>query len=144
MLPDFKRYMAQGTLRVEAKAPNDTGAPSAGQIDFIDNAVDPTTGTIKVKGTFPNDGPPAVAGPVRQRQRHADDRPERDRRADAAVQTGQQGTFVFVIKADKTVELRPVDGRARRTATTRSSRPASSPARRSSPTASCASCPAAR
>ena len=73
--PSCKRYMAQGTLaRRGARRPNDTGAPSTGRITFVDNAVDPTTGTIKVKGTFPNDRPPALAGPVRQRDRHADDR----------------------------------------------------------------------
>src|SRR5262249_32595950 len=54
-LPALKRYMAaQGTLPASAIAPTDTGKPSTGRVNFIDNAVDATTGTIKVKGTFPN------------------------------------------------------------------------------------------
>jgi multidrug efflux system membrane fusion protein len=104
----LKQYMAQGSVKVEALAPNDTGAPSVGRITFVDNAVDATTGTIKIKGTFGNDSrhlwpgqfvnvsvtlttdPRAVVVPV------------------AAVQTGQQGQYVFVVKPDKTVELRSV------------------------------------
>src|SRR5439155_4546819 len=55
-LPALKRFVAaQGTLPASAIAPTESGAPSTGRINFIDNAVDPTTGTIKVKGTFPND-----------------------------------------------------------------------------------------
>src|SRR2546427_88869 len=46
---------AQGPLPASAIAPTDSGAPSRGRVNFIDNAVDPTTGTIKVKGTFPNE-----------------------------------------------------------------------------------------
>src|SRR5476651_1613258 len=52
-LPQLKRYMAKGKLSVTAQAPNDD-AMSTGTINFIDNAVDITTGMIKVKGTFPN------------------------------------------------------------------------------------------
>jgi multidrug efflux system membrane fusion protein len=108
-LPALKRFVAaQGTLPASAIAPTDSGAPSTGRVNFIDNAVDPTTGTIKVKGTFPNDDrrlwpgqfvnvtvtltadPTAVVVPT------------------PAVQTGQQGTFVFIVKPDQTVELRPV------------------------------------
>src|SRR5438876_7288362 len=55
-LPALKRFIAaQGTLPASAIAPTDSGSPSTGRINFIDNAVDPATGTIKVKGTFPND-----------------------------------------------------------------------------------------
>src|SRR5207247_770985 len=54
-LPDFKRYLAQRSLHVEARPPNETGPAATGSISFVDNAVDQTTGTIKIKGTFPND-----------------------------------------------------------------------------------------
>src|SRR5205814_905145 len=54
-LPDFKRYLAQGSLPMEAVPNRDSGAPSKGRVSFVDNSVDPTTGTIKIKGTFPND-----------------------------------------------------------------------------------------
>jgi multidrug efflux system membrane fusion protein len=47
MLPQFKHYMAAGTIHVEAKPPAEAGSASIGKIDFIDNAVDATTGTIR-------------------------------------------------------------------------------------------------
>ena len=108
MLPQFKRYMASGNLRVEAKAPTETGTPSIGRIDFIDNMVDATTGTIKIKGTFPNDDRRLWPGQfVNVNVTLATDAnvtviPS------VAVQSGQQGTYVYVIKQDQTVELRPV------------------------------------
>jgi multidrug efflux system membrane fusion protein len=108
MLPQFKKYMAAGTIRVEARAPNDDGPPSVGKIDFIDIAVDTTSGTIKIKGTFPNEDRRLTPGQfvnvnvTLTTDRNATVVPT------AAVQSGQQGTFVYVIKADKTVELRPV------------------------------------
>jgi len=107
-LPDFKRYLAQRSLHVEARPPNETGPASTGRISFVDNAVDQTTGTIKIKGTFPNDDrrlwpgqfvnivvtlttdPAAVVVPT------------------VAVQAGQQGQYVFVVKPDQTVDLRAV------------------------------------
>ncbi len=108
MLPQFKRYMAAGTIRVEAHAPNDPGAASIGKIDFIDIAVDAMTGTIKVKGTFPNEDRRLTPGQfVNVKVTLAID-------ANAtvvptiAVQSGQQGTYVYVVKGDQTVELRPV------------------------------------
>src|SRR5213076_1762643 len=55
-LPALKRFVAaQGTLPASATIPTDPDGPSNGRVNFIDNAVDPTTGTIKVKGTFPNE-----------------------------------------------------------------------------------------
>ena len=53
-LPELKRYMARGSLRVTATPPNDDAPPAVGRIAFIDNAVDQNTGTIRIKGTFPN------------------------------------------------------------------------------------------
>jgi multidrug efflux system membrane fusion protein len=108
LLPDLKRYMARGRLAVTALAPSDTGEPSKGFITFIDNAVDPTTGTIKVKGTFPNTDRTLWPG------QYVNVDVTLSAESDAivvptlAVQTGQQGTYVFVVKADKTAELRPV------------------------------------
>jgi multidrug efflux system membrane fusion protein len=56
-LPAIKRYMAQGTLQVSARPQDsDTGEEDHGKLTFVDNAVDMTTGTIKLKGTFPNAG----------------------------------------------------------------------------------------
>ena len=108
-LPALKRYMgAQGTLPATALPPTEIGTPSAGRINFIDNAVDPTTGTIKVKGTFPNEDRRLWPGQFVNVTVRLTSDPKALVVPSAAVQTGQQGTFVFVVKPDQTVELRTV------------------------------------
>src|SRR6185369_7852882 len=107
-LPELKRYMAQGSVKVEALSPTDTGEPSVGRITFVDNSVDATTGTIRIKGTFPNEtrhlwpGQFVNVSVTLMTDPHAIVVPT------AAVQAGQQGSYVFVVKPDSTVELRPV------------------------------------
>jgi multidrug efflux system membrane fusion protein len=108
MLPDLKRYMARGKLAVTALPPNELGAPAAGVINFIDNAVDPTTGQIKVKGTFPNTDRRLWPGQYVNVNVTLSTEPNAIVVPSLAVQTGQQGTYVFVIKGDQTVDLRPV------------------------------------
>ncbi len=108
MLPDLKRYMARGKLAVTALPPNDQGAPAEGLINFIDNAVDPTTGQIKVKGTFPNTDRHLWPGQFVNVSVTLSTEPNAIVVPSLAVQTGQQGTYVFVVKPDQTVDLRPV------------------------------------
>jgi len=108
MLPDLKRYMARGKLAVTALPPNDQGAPAEGLINFIDNAVDPTTGQIKVKGTFPNTDRHLWPGQFVNVSVTLSTEPNAIVVPSLAVQTGQQGTYVFVVKSDQTVDLRPV------------------------------------
>src|SRR3954462_5619885 len=99
MLPQFKKLMALRTIRVDARAPNDPGSASIGKIDFIDIAVDATTGTIKVKGTFPNEDRRLTPGQfvnvnvTLAMDNNATVVPT------SAVQSGQQGTYVYVVKA---------------------------------------------
>jgi len=108
-LSEVKRYMAQGTLRVQAQPPNEDDRPSSGHITFIDNNVDQSTGTIRMKGTFPNEDhrlwPGQFVNVVLTLTT--------DSRAivvpSAAVQTAQQGQFVFVVKPDKSVDMRSVE-----------------------------------
>jgi multidrug efflux system membrane fusion protein len=79
-----------------------------GELTFIDNAVDKTTGTIILKGTFPNIDRRLWPGQfvnvvlTLTTQRNAVVMPA------AALQAGQQGQYVFVVKPDFTVESRPV------------------------------------
>jgi multidrug efflux system membrane fusion protein len=107
-LADVRRYMAQGTLRVEARGQDDTDSEQ-GQLTFVDNNVDPTTGTIRLKGTFLNATRklwPGEYANVKLRmsmQQNALVLPNQ------AVQTGQDGTYVYVVKDDGTVEMRPVN-----------------------------------
>jgi multidrug efflux system membrane fusion protein len=107
-LDDLRSYLAKGTLHVEAMAPGASEAGSPGKITFIDNQVDPTTGMITVKVEFDNRDhrlwpgrfvnvlvtlaadPNAIVVPA------------------VAVQSGQQGDYVFVVKPDQSVEYRKV------------------------------------
>jgi membrane fusion protein, multidrug efflux system len=112
-LSDVKKYMAQGKVRVMASPEKDSTTFEQGVLTFVDNAVDMTTGTIKLKGTFTNADRKLWPGQfVRVVVRLA-------QRQDAvvvptqAVQTGQDGVFVFVVKGDNTVDSRPVTVGAR-------------------------------
>ena len=107
-LPELKRYMARGTLRVDARAPNDSAPTSIGSVSFVDNAVDQSTGTIVIRGTFPNIDRRLWPGQFVNVSVTLDTDPHAIVVPTIAVQDSQQGTFVFVIKPDKTVELRPI------------------------------------
>ena len=106
-LPDLKRYLAQGTVAVEAAAPGETES-SRGRITFIDNAVDPTTGQIKIKASFPNDDRRLWPGQFVNVTVTLKVEPNAIVVPTAAIQNGQQGNYVFVLKPDKTVELRNI------------------------------------
>ena len=107
-LGEFKRYMGAGSLRVEANQPNSTSQPASGRISFVDNQVDPTTGQIKIKGEFANTDRRLWPGEFLNIAVTLTTEPNATVVPTAAVQTGQQGEYVFVVKADQTAELRPV------------------------------------
>jgi multidrug efflux system membrane fusion protein len=108
-LTAIKKYMALGSLSVRAR-PQDAGIADAehGTLTFVDNTVDVTTGTIKLKGTFPNTDHKLWPGQfvrvtlLLTTQANAVVVPNQ------AIQTGQAGSFIYVVKEDKTVETRPV------------------------------------
>jgi len=107
-LSELRQYMAQGSLRVAAGASSGDGPLASGRITFVDNSVDQTTGTIKIKGTFPNEDrhlwPGQAVNVVVRLTTHAGALVV----PTVAVQTGPDGSYVYLVKADKTVELRPV------------------------------------
>ena len=107
-LSELKRYLAGGTLNVKATPPNDQGPAALGKIAFVDNAVDETTGTIRVKGTFPNTDRRLWPGQFVNVVVTLTTDPRAIVVPSVAVQNGQQGTYVFVVKQDQTVEMRPV------------------------------------
>ncbi|HEX7484745.1 MAG TPA: efflux RND transporter periplasmic adaptor subunit [Vicinamibacterales bacterium] len=79
-----------------------------GIVTFIDNTVDPTTGTIRLKGTFPNSGRQLWPGAFVQVTLDLATDPSALVVPATAVQTSQDGQFVYVVKPDRTVEMRPV------------------------------------
>ena len=107
-LSEIKKYMAEGPLKVEALIPGDEKRPVQGMLTFVNNAVDTTTGTIQLKATFENKDRRLWPGQfvnsvvTLTTQRNAVVIPS------AALQSGQQGQYVFVVKPDFTVESRPV------------------------------------
>jgi membrane fusion protein, multidrug efflux system len=107
-LPELKKYMAGGALRVTANPPNDDLAPAVGRISFVDNSVDATTGTIKIKGTFPNTDRRLWPGQYVNVIVTLTTDPDAVVVPSAAVQAGQQGPFVFVVSAEQKVDMRPV------------------------------------
>jgi multidrug efflux system membrane fusion protein len=108
LLPDLRRYMARGTLRVEAKSTNDDQHVAVGTVTFVDNSVDLTTGTIKVKGTFPNGDRQLWPGQFVNVVVRLMTESAAIVVPSAAVQTGPDGPYVYLVKPDQTVELRPV------------------------------------
>jgi len=108
MLPQFKHYLAAKTIQVTAKAPNEDGNASVGTIDFIDNAVDNTTGTIKIKGTFQNGDRRLWPGQFVNVSVTLTTDPNAIVVPTAAVQSGQQGNYLYVVKPDQTVDLKIV------------------------------------
>jgi multidrug efflux system membrane fusion protein len=74
----------------------------------VDNSVDQATGTIKVKGTFPNGDRRLWPGQYVNVTVELTTQKNATVVSTQAVQAGQQGPFVFVVKPDSTVEMRPV------------------------------------
>ncbi len=112
-LTAIKQYRAAGTLRVEAVVPEAPGAHAQGSLTFVNNAVDTTTGTIQLKGTFANADNTLWPGQFVDVVLTLTEEPNAIVVPSQAVQTGQKGAYVFVVKADLTAESRPVTaGRA--------------------------------
>lgn len=104
-LPAVKRYMAESPLGVEA-LPAGEQRSERGVVTFIDNAVDATTGTIRLKATFTNAENRLWPGQFVSVSLTLATEPDAIVVPSAAVQAGQQGPYVFVVKPDSTVETR--------------------------------------
>jgi membrane fusion protein, multidrug efflux system len=98
---------------VMASSRNDSGTPEIGELTFIDNLVDAGTGMIKLRGTFPNSNRSLWPGEFVRVTLKLGTQSNALVVPSHAVQTGQDGTYVFVVKPDGTVESRPVATGAR-------------------------------
>ncbi len=83
-------------------------AIAAGRLSFMDNAVDTTTGTITLKALFGNENRALWPGQFVTVAVTLQDRPKAVVVPSQAVQTGQRGQYVYVVKEDRSVEMRPV------------------------------------
>jgi len=112
-LPEIKRYRAAGGLRVEAIVPQSALRPGEGRLTFIDNQVNTQTGTILLKAEFPNRDRALWPGQFVDVVLTLATERGRTVVPSGAVQTGQQGQYVYVVKEDRSAELRVVTpGRA--------------------------------
>jgi multidrug efflux system membrane fusion protein len=108
-LSDLGKFMAAGGLKVEASVPGEKSRPEQGVLTFLNNTVDTSTGTIRLKGTFPNDDRRLWPGQFVDVILNLASLPDAVLVPSQAVQTGQEGKYVFVVKEDRTVETRPVE-----------------------------------
>ena len=107
-LAGLRAALAAGVVPVTASPHDGVGKPVEGRLDFIDNAVDATTGTILLKAVFANADRALWPGQFVDIVTRLGEETNAVLVPAAAVQTGQHGSQVFVVKPDRTVELRAV------------------------------------
>jgi len=107
-LPSIRKYMAEAPLRTDVTPAGSSQAPVSGILTFVDNAIDQATGTITLKATFENTDESLWPGEflnvrlVLTTEKGVTVVPSQ------AVQTGQNGLYVYVIKPDMTVDMKAV------------------------------------
>jgi membrane fusion protein, multidrug efflux system len=108
VLPNVSKHMQQGTLQVDAFSRDDQTKLASGKLQTIDNEIDPTTGTAKLKAVFSNTDNQlwpnqfVNANLLLETQKNSTVVPT------AAILRGPQGTFVYAVNPDKTVQDRVV------------------------------------
>lgn len=107
-LADIKRHMAAGALKVDARFPSDEGRPEQGTLAFVDNAVERTTGTIKLKAEFKNTAKRLWPGQFINVAVTLSTQADAVVVPSEAVQVGPEGQQVFVVKEGSRVEVRSV------------------------------------
>jgi membrane fusion protein, multidrug efflux system len=107
-LADLKKYSATGRLKLKAFIDKNHEHPEEGVVSFIDNAIDKTTGTILVKGTFPNKAKRLWPGQFVNVVLALTSQANTLIIPTQAIQTGLDGQYVFVINSDQKAETRPV------------------------------------
>ncbi len=108
-LSAVRSHRAMGQLSVEALPPNSDKAAATGTLSFVDNAVDTTTGTIKLKAVFPNKDNALWPGQFVNTSLKLYDQKEALTVPSQSVQTGPSGQYVYVVKQDMTTEVRKVE-----------------------------------
>ncbi|MCL6508745.1 MAG: efflux RND transporter periplasmic adaptor subunit [Bryobacteraceae bacterium] len=108
VLPQVRRQWGAAPLEVAATIPGRDAGPERGKLTFVDNQVDRTTGTIRLKATFANDSARLWPGQFVEVTLRVGRRDRALVVPARAVQTGQSGEFVYVVHPDRTVEMRRV------------------------------------
>ena len=108
-LPTVKKHMADNALQVTAIPQDAEAQPAVGHLTFVDNAVDMTTDTIRLKARFDNPDRRLWPGQFARVSLRLTTIPNATVVPSQAVQTGQDGQYVFVVKPDNTVEQRTIN-----------------------------------
>ncbi len=107
-LPIVARRLAQGQLLVDAYSRDNQTKLATGKLESIDNQIDQTTGTGRLKAVFTNKDDALWPNQFVNARLLVDVRKNATVLPAAAIQRGPQGTYVYVMNADKKVDLRPV------------------------------------
>jgi membrane fusion protein, multidrug efflux system len=107
-LPEIQKEMSGHPLKVSAAYENMNVPPPQGELTFIDNTVDTSTGMIQLKATFPNENGALWPGQFVTVTLTLSELTNVIVAPSPAVQTGQNGEYIYVVKPDRTVEERPV------------------------------------
>ena len=107
-LPQVRKYMAAATLAVAVIAPDALAPTAEGRLVFVDNAVDPSTGTIRLKAEFANDNAALWPGQFVNVSLTLTEQADALVIPAQAVQTGPEGQYVYVVGADQTAEVRQI------------------------------------
>lgn len=107
-LPLVRRYLGGPNVKVETKSEDDNVPARTGDLYFIDNAVQPGVGTVKARAVTPNSDRALWPSQFVRVRLILDILREAKLVPSGAVQIGQNGPYVFVVKPDSTLELRPV------------------------------------
>ena len=108
VLPNVAQQMTHGTLEVDAFSRDDQTKLATGKLLTIDNQIDPTTGTAKLKAVFDNKDNKLWPNQFVNADLLLETRKNSTVVPTAAIQRGPQGTFVYAVNADKTVQDKPV------------------------------------
>jgi len=107
-LPEIRREMAMHSLSVTAGFENMEGDPPRGELTFVDNSVDEMTGMIMLRATFPNVRNILWPGQFVKLALQLNELTNAVVLPTQAIQVGQNGQYIFVVKPDQTVETRMV------------------------------------
>jgi multidrug efflux system membrane fusion protein len=107
-LPSVAKRMTKATLQVDAFSRDDQTKLATGKLLTIDNQIDQTTGTAKLKAVFDNRESQLWPNQFVNANLLLETRKNSTVLPTAAILRGPQGTFVYAVKPDKTVEARPV------------------------------------
>ncbi|MBE7211246.1 MAG: efflux RND transporter periplasmic adaptor subunit, partial [Gluconacetobacter diazotrophicus] len=108
-IPDVQGQLAAGsTLRVDAFDSSNTSKLATGKVETLDNTIDTSTGTVRIRSTFGNDDERLFPNQFVNARLLLKTLHDVALIPNNAIQTGPDGAFAYVVKPDSTVEVRPI------------------------------------